>query len=49
MSYMFNFCSSLIEIDFSNFNTNNFTDMSYMFEGCSKLKELKFIILIQIT
>ena len=40
MSYMFYNCSSLIELDLSNFNTNNVTNMSYMFFGCSSLKEL---------
>ena len=40
MSYMFNGCSSLKELNLSNFNTNNVTDMRYMFKGCSSLKEL---------
>ena len=40
MSYMFYNCSSLKELDLSNFNTNNVTNMSYMFFGCSSLNEL---------
>ena len=52
MAGMFYGCSSLNELNLSNFNTNNVTDMSYMFDGCSddlkkKIKEanykLKFI------
>jgi len=37
MSCMFGGCSSLININLSNFNTNNATDMSGMFSGCSSL------------
>ena len=37
---MFRGCSSLKELNLSNFNTNNVTDMKYMFSGCSSLKEL---------
>ena len=37
---MFNSCSSLEELNLSNFNTNNVGDMSYMFTSCSSLKEL---------
>ena len=40
MSYMFFDCSSLKEIYFTNFNTDNITDMSFMFHGCQSLKEL---------
>ena len=40
MSFMFSGCSSLKELNLSNFNTNNVTDMNYMFNGCSSLKEL---------
>ena len=36
---MFYGCSSLTNIDLSNFNTNNVTDMYGMFSGCSKLKK----------
>ena len=32
---MFNGCSSLNELNLSNFNTNNLTNMTYMFSGCS--------------
>ena len=31
---------SLQELNLSNFNTNNVTNMSDMFSGCSSLKEL---------
>ena len=34
MSSMFEECSSLKELNISNFNTNNVTDMSDMFKGC---------------
>ena len=37
---MFLNCSSLDELNLSNFNTNNVTYMSYMFYNCSSLKEL---------
>ncbi len=40
MSYMFNECSSLKELNLLSFNTNQVTDMSYMFSNCSSLKEL---------
>ena len=40
MSQMFYGCSSLKELNLSNFNTNNVTLMSDMFNGCSSLKEL---------
>ena len=40
MSYMFSGCSSLKELNLSNFNTNNVTNMSYMISGCSSLKGL---------
>ena len=40
MSFMFDGCSSLKELNLINFNTNNVTDMNYMFYGCSSLKEL---------
>ena len=39
MSGMF-FHSSFKEINLSNFNTDNVTDMSLMFYNCSSLKEL---------
>ena len=37
---MFSGCSSLKELNLSNFNTNNVTNMNSMFSGCSSLKEL---------
>ena len=40
MSCMFQNCSSLEELNISNFNTNNTTNMSYMFYSCKALKEL---------
>ena len=39
MSYIFDECSSLKELNLSNFDNNiNVIDMSYMFYGCSSLK-----------
>ena len=43
MNYMFYECSSLTNIDLSNFNTNNVTDMEGMFFGCKKLNKNKII------
>ena len=40
MSGMFCGCSSLKELNLSNFNINNVTNISIMFCGCSSLKEL---------
>ena len=40
MSYMFSECTSLTNLDLSNFITNNVTNMSWMFYGCSSLTEL---------
>ena len=40
MSGMFTHCISLKELNLSNFNTNNVTNMSYMFSECISLKEL---------
>ena len=40
MSFMFSGCSSLKELNFSNFNTNNVTDMSCMFCECSSLIDI---------
>ena len=37
---MFYNCSSLKELNPSNFNTNNVIKMNWMFEGCSSLKKL---------
>ena len=39
-SYMFYGCSSLKQIDFSNFDTREVTDMSYMFYECSSLEQI---------
>ena len=35
MRHMFCGCSSLKELNLSNFKTNNVTDMIWMFWGCS--------------
>ena len=35
MGSMFYGCSSLKELNLSNFNTNNVINMGYMFSGCS--------------
>ncbi len=40
MNHMFIGCSSLINIDLSNYNTKNAINMSYMFSGCSSLKNI---------
>ena len=48
MSYIFRDCRKLKELNLSNFNTNNVTNMSYMFSGCSSLQELNLLILILI-
>ena len=39
-SYMFDGCSEITEIDFSNFTTSNVVYMNYMFYGCSSLHSL---------
>jgi len=39
-NYMFSECSSLTNINLSNFNTDNVTNMSYMFNGCSSLTNI---------
>ena len=39
---MFLKCSSLINIDLSNFNTSNTTEMWGMFSGCSSLNKINF-------
>ena len=36
MNGIFCGCSTLKELNLSNFNTNNITDMSGMFYGCSE-------------
>ena len=43
MSYMFYGCSSLEELNLSNFNTINVTETNDIFSGCSSLKELNII------
>ena len=40
MKNMFSRCSSLKELDISNFNTKNVIDMSGMFFQCSSLEDL---------
>ena len=40
MGYMFCYCSSLTNLDVSNFNTANVTNMYGMFSNCSKLTSL---------
>ena len=40
MRFMFRGCSSLTNINLSNFNTNNVTNMSCMFRGCSSLANI---------
>ena len=40
MSYMFDSCSSLTNLDLSGFDTSKVTDMSFMFENCQKLTNL---------
>ena len=40
---MFYGCSSLTNINLSNFNTNNVTNMSWMFDECSSLKKENII------
>ena len=41
MSYMFAGCKGLIELDVSNFDAKNVTDMSSMFYECSRLESIK--------
>ena len=40
IDYMFSGCSSLTNINLSNFNTNNVTNMNRMFYGCSSLTNI---------
>ena len=35
-------CSSLEELNLTNFNTDNVNDMSYMLKVCCSLEKLKF-------
>ena len=43
MECMFLDCSSLKELNLSNFNTNNVTKMGNMFSGCSERFKNKII------
>jgi len=40
MSYMFEFCEGLTDLDLSSFYTQNVTNMSYMFYNCKLLKNI---------
>ena len=40
MSYMFSGCSSLVNLDLSNFETNKVNNMENMFNECNSLKKL---------
>ena len=40
---MFQQCNELENLDLSNFDTSNVTDMGWMFNECHKLKEIKGI------
>ena len=40
MSVMFGGCKSLTNIDLSNFNTQNVTNMNFMFGGCNSLTNI---------
>ena len=41
-NFMFYLCTSLTNINLSNFNTQNVTNMSYMFHGCASLQNVNF-------
>ena len=43
MSYMFQSCNSLKDINLSNFNTQNATNMSGIFFNCYSLKKENII------
>ena len=43
MSNMFSCCSSLEELNLSNFNTEKVYDMRFMFYDCQSLKKLNII------
>lgn len=45
-SFMFYECDNLIDIDVSNFDTSQVTEMRSMFDGCESLKKLDLKILI---
>ena len=40
INFLFSNCSSLTNLDLSNFNTKNVKDMSGMFEGCTSLTKI---------
>ena len=40
INYMFGYCKTLVEVDFSHWSTAGVNDISRMFEGCSGLSEL---------
>lgn len=40
LAYMFDYCSKLSSVDFSQFDTSNVTDMHAMFSSCYSLKTL---------
>ena len=42
MEYMFYNCSSLVNLNLNNFNTENAVDISNMFNYCSNLLNLNF-------
>ena len=42
MRSLFYGCESLININFSNFNTQNATTMRTLFSGCKSLKNINF-------
>ena len=41
-NFMFYKCTDLCDIDLSNFNTKNVTNMSFMFHRCESLEKIKF-------
>ena len=43
MSNMFSHCYSLTDLNLSNFNTQNVTNMSFMFYCCKSLKKNNII------
>ena len=43
MGGMFYGCNSLTNLNLSNFNTQNVTDMRWMFNGCDSLKKQNII------
>jgi surface protein len=42
MSYIFNGCNSLVELDLSNFVTSKVTNINGMFQNCTSLTTLDF-------